>query len=308
MTSGFDYAGFYELSHLFFNTNLVDVIDYIPPPPPEPIISHRYPLRKLKRVDYSKTPGASILDAVDDSEKIYLLEDFKKDDDILEKLNSRLDKDDPDFIRKKNHNNIGFFMEDYIVKNGVCPICETRSLRKHIIHNMPAIDLVCVNTKHDKNYPILFQVKTSVSNDYFSSNIIPVGSRYFGYYIHLLTPTNIHKNISVNYICIDLNHISEFSYEITDKSYILLPKLDSIINESFYAYTDPSHIIFNEKNVIKTNYSHLLKSKSVNRTPFSFVNVINPYNYYLPKKELKFNGGFYYKLNKYIHKLNIIQN
>ena len=139
-----EYPGFYELSHLFFNTNLVDVIDYIPPPPPA--ISHRYPLRQLKRVDYSKTPGASILEAVDDSEKIYLLEDFKKDDEILEKLNSRLDKDDPDFMRKKNHNNIGFFMEDYIVKNGECPICKTRSLRKHIIPNMPAIDLVCVNT------------------------------------------------------------------------------------------------------------------------------------------------------------------
>jgi hypothetical protein len=299
-----EHAGFLELSHLFFNTKLVDVIDYIPPPPPT--ISHRYPLRHLKRIDYSKTPGASILAAVDDSEKIYLLEDFKKDDEILEKLNSRLDKDDADFMRKKNHNNIGFFMEDYIVKNGVCPICETRTLRKHIIHNMPAIDLVCVNTKHDKNYPILFQVKTSVSNDYFSSNVIPVGSIYFGYYIHSLTPTNINKNISVNYICIDLNHISELSYEITDKSYILIPKLDSIINESFYAYTDPSHIIFNEKNVIKTNYSHLLKSKSVNRTPFSFVNVINPYNYYLPKREIKFNGGFYYKLNKYIHKLKLL--
>ena len=299
-----EYAGFYELSHLFFNTNLVDVVDYIPPPPPT--ISHRYPLRQLKRIDYSKTPGASILAAVDDSEKIYLLEDFKKDDDILEILNSRLDKDDADFMRKKNHNNIGFFMEDYIVKNGLCPICETRTLRKHIIHNMPAIDLVCVNTKHDINYPILFQVKTSVSNDYFSSSVIPVGSRYFGYYIHSLTPTSINKNISVNYICIDLNHISELSYEITDNSYILVPKLDSIINESFYAYTDPSHIIFNKKNVIKANYSYLLKSKLVNRTPFSFVNVINPHNYYLPKKKIKFNGGFYYKLNKYIHKLKLL--
>jgi hypothetical protein len=308
MAAHFDFAGFQQLSHLFFNIKLVDVIDYIPPP--EPVISHSYPLRPLKDVDYGKTPGKLILDAIDDSEKIFLLEDFKTDDKIIDELNKHIDKDDPDFIRKKNHNNIGFFMEDFIVKNGTCPICKTHSLRKHIIHNMPAVDLLCINNTHPSNYSILFQVKTSVSNDYFTHNIIPVGSRYFGQYIHSLTPIHPHKNISINYICIDLVKISEISYEITDSSYILLPQLDSVINESFYAYTDPAHITYNYNNVSKINCSHLFSTRTVNRTPFSYVTLDNPFSDLLDKGvlKLKFNGGFYYKLNKYIHKLNIIQN
>lgn len=311
MAAAAEHAGFHELSHLFFNMKLVDVVDYVPPPPPPPPPPTIYSdmLRVQPRVDYAASPGKLILEHIDESEKLLLLADFKDDDKILEMLDSHLDKDDPDFIHKRKNGNIGFFMEDFIVKNGKCPICDTRTLRKHIIHNMPAVDLLCINEDHPTiNCSRLFQVKTSIGNNYFKPNNIPVGSRYFGQFVHSLTPKHHHNNISLNYICIDLFRTGEFSYEITANSYILLPQLDSVINEPFYAYIDPAHISFNTSNVSKKNFSSLLSSPIVNRTPFSYEILDNPFSDKLLKTARKLNGGFYYKLNKYIHKLNIIQN
>ena len=309
-----EYAGFQELSHLFFNIKLVDVVDYVPPPPPPPpppsVYSHV--LRHLPPVDYFASPSKSILEHLDESDKKFLLADFKKDNKILEKLDAHLDKDDPDFIHKKKDGNIGFFMEDFIVKNGTCPICKTRNLRKHIIHNMPAVDLLCISESHPINFSRLFQVKTSIGNNYFTREIIPVGSRYFGQFVHSLTPKHHHNNISLNYICIDLDRTAEpNTYKITENSYILLPQLDSIIDEPFYLYTDLAHITFNTNNVSKMHCSRLFKSSIVNRTPFSYVILDNPFSDLLDKTARKLselNGGFYYKLSKYIHKLNIIKN
>jgi hypothetical protein len=312
MAAAAEHAGFQELSHLFFNIKLVNVIDYVPPPPlpPPPPSVYADALRSLPPVDYFASPGKKILEHLDESDKKFLLADFKKDDKILEKLDVHLDKDDPDFIHKKKDDNIGFFMEDFIVKNGTCPICNTPNLRKHIIHNMPAVDLLCINKDHPINRSRLFQVKTSIGNSYFTREIIPVGSRYFGQFVHSLTPTNHHKNITLNYICIDLVRTGEFRYEITENSYILLPQLDSIIDEPFYAYRDPAHITFNLSNVSMINCSSLFQSSIVNRTLFSYEILNNPFHDSLGKGalKLKFNGGFYYKLNKYIHKLNIIKN
>jgi len=305
-----EYAGFHELSHLFFNMKLVNVVDYVPPPPPPPSV-HSHALRVLSPVDYFASPSKIILEHVDESDKKFLLADFKKDNKILEKLDAHLDKDDPDFIHKKKDGNIGFFMEDFIVKNGTCPICKTRTLRKHIIHNMPAVDLLCINEGHPINCSRLFQVKTSIGNNYFTREIIPVGSRYFGQFVHSLTPKQHHNNMSLNYICIDLVRTGEFTYNITDNSYILLPQLDSMIDEPFYTYIDLAHIIFNPSNVSIMHYSSLFESPIVNRTPFSYVILDNPFSDLLDKTARKLselNGGFYYKLNKYIHKLNIIKN
>ena len=175
---------------------------------------------------------------------------------------------------------------------------------------MPAVDLLCINEDHPTNYSRLFQVKTSIGNNYFKPDLIPVGSRYFGQYIHSLTPKHHHNNISLNYICIDLVRTGDLTYKITENSYILLPQLDSDINESFYAYIDPAHITFNPSNVSIKHCSKLFKSPIVNRTPFSYVTLDNPFTDSLAKGVLKliFKGGFYNKLNKYIHKLNIIQN
>ena len=141
-------------------------------------------------------------------------------------------ENDPDFIQ--NYGNIGKLVEIYYSLFGPCPVCGTNSLRLFKNNNMPVVDLKCINATHNHTLgPSLWQVKATISDNYFSKNdkLISVGSRKWGENVHL--DSNIPIEYKIGYICIKIHQREDNVYFINRReSFIVNP-----IQENFkYKY------------------------------------------------------------------------
>lgn len=141
-------------------------------------------------------------------------------------------ENDPDFIQ--NYGNIGKLVEIYYSLFGPCPVCGTNSLRLFKNNNMPVVDLKCINATHNHTLgPSLWQVKATISDNYFSKNdkLISVGSRKWGENVHL--DSNIPIEYKIGYICIKIHQREDNIYFINRReSFIVNP-----IQENFkYKY------------------------------------------------------------------------
>ena len=141
-------------------------------------------------------------------------------------------ENDPDFIQ--NYGNIGKLVEIYYSLFGHCPVCGTKTLRLFKNNNMPVVDLKCINATHNHTLgPSLWQVKATISDNYFSKNdkLISVGSRKWGENVHL--DSNIPIEYKIGYICIKIHQREDNVYFINRReSFIVNP-----IQENFkYKY------------------------------------------------------------------------
>jgi hypothetical protein len=226
--------------------------------------THEYSLRpredkKTKIEDEILIPGLKInispnmkkiLSMIDISERRSAYEDMIKDDEKLNLLDEYMD--DPDYIEKMENTQLGFYMEKYVSYYIKCPECNEFSLRGYYLSNIPAIDLICINQAEHK-HTRYFQVKTSIEHSsYFTKNYVTAGSKRFGHNCHI---NFIGKKYPIiGYICINLNKISDNKFKINiDNSYVILPKLDSKLQQS-YEYIDYKTLGEEEKKKISNKY------------------------------------------------------
>lgn len=294
-----------DLYKLFFGKKLV-VVDklgtgnptIIPPTnsiPTKPIPTTILPSTKTVDKSVQLTPiSKSIYKSTSPRSKPYVLEQMLKDNDDIDKLDSKTDITDPDYQEKMENNGLGFFMEDFICANCFCPVCNKRTLCKYAHSNVPVIDIVCTNYKYhlDNNKCFLFQVKTSVTNSYFDllSRTISVGSKKYGYNAHVCYGTNnmTDKFVVPGYICIKLGKFDPIgqTYMIDHQnSFVLVPDYNNNQNQSYYQYLKNTGIY--GKSVISWN------NTMVNAVPFNTISHIgkvvhdiysekeidNPYNF-----------------------------
>ncbi len=162
-----------------------------------------------------------------------LAEDFKKDEEYIQKTIGKLELDDPNYVNF-NNSKVGTDLEYWVCVNMTCPGCNG-TLYKYANPSMPAVDVRCINPNHTladgpKYYQIKATEKDRVYNGYkyFSDNeqYICVGSVRFGYNCHVMTYNDEYKDILVGYICLEYTYINDTNIRIdTNKSFILIPNL-----------------------------------------------------------------------------------
>ncbi len=272
-----------SLEKIFFAKNLVTLSTYEPKTPP----------KKPRAVTTDLTPMAkSIYDAVSPASKPRILVDLMSDSADIDAIENKMFDLDPDYQEKMENQGLGFFMEEYICVHGFCPVCKQQTLRKYQQHNIPVVDLVCINTEYhlQNNECFLFQVKISLSNNYFSLNQlkIVVGSKIFGGPAHTIKGTDSinDKLIVPGYICLKLNNYpSELQTYVIDRrnSFVLIPNYNDGSDDYYYQYTGKKSIF--DKNIITWNPS-MVKTLSIdsvsttikfNHEFFSEFVIKNPY-------------------------------
>lgn len=278
-----------DLYKLFFDKNLI-----------KPTLIEPSSPTKTKKIDinqYELSPSAiAIYESTSPKSKPYILEGLISDKKAIENMEFQAELSDPDYQDKMENNGLGFFMEDYISAHGFCPVCGGKTLCKYLRSNIPVVDLVCTNTdfhlQNDKCF--MFQVKISVSNDYFNfdKKILMIGSKKFGIisHIHKGTDDITKKIVMPGYICIKLNkHPTKIQTYIIDQkiSFVLVPDYQNNSNEYYYKYLDNSTIYnrFN-KNILTWNtnmintfkLSHILPITTINYEYYSENEIKNPYS------------------------------
>ena len=266
------------LYNLFMKQKIRQVYKYVPQTPPKilpttPTTPSQYPPtsppRKTIQTTFLTPMSKMIVQAARTPMRSRLIEELKKDDTLIRDLEILQDEDDPDYLEKMLHNNLGFYMEDFLSYYATCPICGKNTLRKYSIKNMPVVDLVCINKEeHIKKDPpncFLFQVKIKVDGSkYFNydDHYISVGSKLKGYNAHEVYGGQGLKDklIIVSYICLHMRTIDDNTYRIDrNSSFMIIPKYteSDFPSEKFYQYIDendpeyPGQVSRFSKNVIR---------------------------------------------------------
>lgn len=234
------------------------------------------------------TPSAkAIYESANTIEKIKLLKDFKKDDELAQII---IDLDtDIDYNYEDDASSIGFYLESWLLLNFACPVCDKMTLRKYALQNMPVVDLVCINVDHkiDKG-PKFFQVKSSYvasrlinGKEYFSKNdsiisdgivyngYIHVGSTKYGHSAHIIACGDSlqKKRILVGYICLKYDIIAGESNKIKINkinSFVLIPDVSIPVvkgqeKKTYYKYySHPGQmkplVVWEKDLVVLTNF------------------------------------------------------
>lgn len=271
-----------DLYNIFFKKELLNLFF-----DNQPVVST--PIKKVPLLSLDLTPFSKIiLDHTSPSSKEYMLKELIKDNDKLKSL--ELNDDDPDYLDKLENNYLGFFLEDFLSINGLCPVCNQPTLRKYYSKNIPVIDLICINYYYHliQKECFVFQVKISLNNSYFNlkNKTISVGSKYFGEVAHSINGLDLIKNklIVPGYICLKLKDLSNRSYLIDhSKSFILIPNYLNDIDQFFYSYVKKN---FFNKDVITWNSSLVnvfdvnTCLKNINQIDYTLYlsqQIINPY-------------------------------
>lgn len=292
------YVGYKTLNNLFYNTNLMNIkkIEGVVRPKPE---------TPIKGTDNSLTPiRAKIVKHMTPISRKRTLEAIEEEDAEQEKRDILSDYEDPDYQEKMENNELGFWMEDFVSYNGVCPICKNSTLRKYKAKNMPVVDFICTNKEyHDKTDTCcLWQLKISVEGRYFDhlgQGYITVGSKKIGCLPHTtLGDCDMgQKKVVPGYICIELNRVSDDIYNINNlKSFIIIPDYSKKTPEPYYFYypTKPSdkrknYIRWNDNMTSLKPIRDLFNIKVVDTRIFYINEMIvhNPYSEYEAPKKLR---------------------
>lgn len=223
-----------NLYDLFFKKDLVALSKSKPKSPPPT----RYGYDPI--TPFSKL----LLSVVSPQSKGKLLKELRADDFQLEQIERKAEELDPDYQEKLDNGRLGFYMENFVSWYGICPICQEPTLRKYFQSNVPVVDFVCINKEYhlQTNTCFLFQLKISLTNDYFSflKQTISVGSRRYGEIPHSVKGSDSlsMKRVVPGYICLKLNRTRLFQvYQIDpNESFILVPDYQSFLNLSYYEY------------------------------------------------------------------------
>lgn len=234
-------------------------------------------------------------------ERERLLKDFAEDDNLI-KISEEF-KNDPDYQEKFADNGLGFYIESFVSKYMLCPICGNKTLLKYAISNMPVIDLICTNKKEHKNGIRFFQVKSKIINldiptkfEYFNKKShISVGSKRFGYNAHMISGKDRDKSTLIGYICVALRQTNDKQTFNIDKkeSFALVPDINKYNDEYYYAYHNTGF-----KEVIQWNptivdiypISMFITKYTVSSTEIiSGRNSVNPFS--TSVKQISFNGS-----------------
>ena len=252
-----------ELASIFFQKGLVRVgatdqsqipITVALPDPVTPPAKRRRPDTQAPSTpqqpttpDTDFTPiSSSILENLSPETREKLIRLFALDDAIC----NQHEVIDLDYQEKFENGRLGFVVEDWLVANGVCPVCGLHTLCKYQQSNVPVVDLVCTNVNyHLKNKScFLFQVKTSLSDTYFNlrQRSVSVGSRVYGHNSHTATGSASisSKYVVPGYICIKLTPKSQEhqTYSIdTKRSFVLVPNYSSTNAQPYYGYTSTNY-------------------------------------------------------------------
>lgn len=241
-------------------TNMMKNTSSISTPPTLPILSTPKSEKTVSQLSMLSPNAKKIYETAHVEDKEHVLHDLIKDSELVEQLEMSEYMNDLEYTEKMANNMLGFYIESFIAYNGMCPLCSKKTLRKYNMSNMPVIDLICINPFHiDNNECFLYQVKTSVGkNSYFGETFATIGSKKFGYNSHMVrgTDTDEKKKLVIGYICINLKEDTVDNNKFTivpnmKKSFIVIPKIQSKLNEYFYTY-DIQRYPFN-KNIIKWN-------------------------------------------------------
>ncbi|XWV25935.1 hypothetical protein QJ857_gp1145 [Tupanvirus soda lake] len=273
-----------DLYKKFFGKYLVHLEKYVPKTP-----TKKHPPKEgLLLTPLSK----SIYESVSPRSKPYLLKDLMANNKIIEEIESKIDEFDPDYQEKLENNGLGFFMENIISVYGLCPVCGQRTLRKYEQSNVPVVDLVCTNHEYhlENNKCFIFQVKISLTNNYFSlrgQNIV-VGSKIYGEiaHIHKGSDDPFIKIIVPGYICIKLNSdaINTQTYTIDHRnSFVLVPNYNDASDDYYYHYRDfksiygKDIITWNKSMVSTLPLNRVLQMATIDYEVFSENTIKNPY-------------------------------
>lgn len=195
--------------------------------------------------------------------------------DIIDDVDTKKKDKDTDFLPDIDASIIGKNIEYFISINLPCPVCSKKTLKLYSSDSMPVIDLICINQDsndlHNRKTRY-FQVKTQVSdeNDYFTKDIINVGSINSGFNSHSIKvkDINFNKNTLIGYICIKLYkyHADDLtknqniykidfnnSFIIIPKDYDVLKNISDLQDEFYYTYTSTT----TKDYYIKPNYNLL---------------------------------------------------
>lgn len=277
-----------QLYSIFFKKKLVKLDKSQPKTPTKINISSNIPITT------SLTPmSKSIYDATSPRSRPHILKELQANTETIEQIEKDHDKIDSDYQEKFENNGLGFFMEDYLSMYGFCPVCGEKTLLKYLHSNVPVIDLICTNREYHMkiNKCFLFQVKISLTNEYFSlvDHKIIVGSKIYGKTAHLQQAnTNIlNKIIIPGYICIKLNKkVASQDYIIDYRnSFVLIPNYQTNSNELYYEYLDipnkyHKNVITWNTNIVDTlSLDKVIKVNIIHHEFFSEKIKDNPYNF-----------------------------
>lgn len=199
---------------------------------PTPVLEGRigqYTTEKIYKpsIQYGEDSRNLLIDLVRDGKAVDIIEDKNFDNDL-------------DWVGIFN---IGKFAEIYASINMKCPCCGEKELHLFKNPNMPVIDLVCTNSKHDlSNGPKYWQVKASKGDLYFSKelNYISVGSKKWGLEVHNINLENkLDNEYQIGYICLKVDVIGDDETNLKlnlEKSFIVLP------NSGYYYLSEEDEI------------------------------------------------------------------
>lgn len=277
-----------HLYSIFFGKKLVELTKTEP----------KTPLKTKTDPNILTPMSKSIYLATSPRSQPYILKEMQANTKTINKIEGNSDKSDPDYQEKFENNGLGFFMEDFLSAYGFCPVCGEKTLQKYLHSNVPVVDLVCTNKQYHlkNNKCFLFQVKISLTNEYFSlvDRKIIVGSKTFGQISHLQKGDNsmLDKLVVPGYICIKLNKkLDKIQTYVIDhrNSFVLVPNYQIFYDKSYYEYLDVPNKY--RKNVItwNTNMVNTLPLDKVTKTNiihhefFSEKVENNPYEFLIKK-------------------------
>lgn len=257
-----------------------------------------------KRKQSPLSPVAQkILDAVSTSEKKYLLKELELDDTVIAALEDDEFMKDPEYIAKMDYGGLGFYMESYVCAYGKCPVCGQQTLHKYSKPNLPVVDLMCINYEKPPHSGsrYLFQLKMSVTRDYFDKNdkYIITGSPRFGDPIFTIPEGNSMASIVPGFICLRLRQQND-KYVFVPGSFSVVPKkMDT--NMPYYklvtvhtAYGDKPGISWDDKVSIISGVEKLIMSPSPIISPFQDdFNISGIPNPFLPSRRKLFGGSIH---------------
>ena len=266
---------------LFLKTDLIKVTPWISNLLQSPVKSKLPPSQEF-------TPSTKhLIASIPTPDKKRFIEELYKDD-IIDTSNK-----DPDYQEKMENNELGFYMEDFISCYGLCPICGKNTLCTYVRSNIPVVDLVCINKLAHPQECCLFQVKISLTNFYFDSDKISVGSRTYGDIAHLVkaNASLAEKIIVPGYICIKLTRKHDQIYSIDDKnSFVLIPDYKKQSANTYYQYkNEPDKYgkpqITWDKSIVKiSRIASVISRATIDYQLFKADIIANPYKHYITQK------------------------
>lgn len=236
----------------------------------------------------------SIYDVTSPRSKPYILKEMQANTETVKKIEGKEEQLDPDYQEKLENGGLGFFMENFLSAYGFCPVCGEKTLRKYWHSNVPVVDLVCINKKYhlENNKCFLFQVKISLTNDYFSLNNrqLIVGSKTYGRpaHLHKGDDSMLEKIVVPGYICIKMNtkpaEIQTYTIDYRN-SFVLIPNYQNFSETPYYQYIDlpnkyHKNVLTWDTTMVNTvDLDKVIKANIVQHEFFSEEIETNPYNF-----------------------------